>query len=781
MNDQCTLNELHPGEACLIKGLSCSGSIRRRLLDLGLVEDTVAVCVGQSPHRNPKAYLIRGATIALRDEDSRQILVERTESPFKPDKKTIAIAGNPNVGKSTVFNHLANGKQHTGNWTGKTVASAKGLCCTEKHCYEFVDIPGTYSLMAHSAEEEVARNFLCFEHPDAIIIVCDATCLERNLNLVLQTLEITSKAVLCVNLMDEACCKQIALNLDTLSQTLGIPAVGTSARKKDGLKELLNVLDTVIESPSSQPLHITYPEHIRKAVSMAEPAVSRYCTPALEKAGCHLPSQWLTLRLLDNDTLLIRELENRLGHEILARPELIHALDEAHSLLAESDCTGDTLTDQVVTAISHTATDISAQTVTLGKKNYLEKDMKRDRILTSRRTGYPVMLLLLAVIFWITLVGANYPSAWLSDFFAMAGDKLSSLMLQAGTSLWLHDILISGVYRVTTWVIAVMLPPMAIFFPLFTFLEDVGYLPRIAYNLDHHFQKCRACGKQSLCMCLGFGCNAAGVVGCRIIDSPRERLIAILTNCFVPCNGRLPTLIVLISMFFTAFAGGFVSSLLSAVILTCFILLGIAMTFLVSRVLSCTILKGIPSSFTLELPPYRRPQAVRIILHSLRDRTVFVLGRAVAAAVPAGLILYAMANLYWGELSLLNHFAGLLQPLGRIMGLDGMILVGFILGFPANEIVLPVIVMGYLAQGSLGGLPDQEALFSILTLNGWTWKTAVCTCLFSLMHWPCSTTLMTIRKETGSLWWTFLAFVIPTLAGCGICILVSLALHALPF
>ena len=420
------------------------------------------------------------------------------------------------------------------------------------------------------------------------------------------------------------------------------------------------------------------------------------------------------------------------------------------------------------------AASLCRSCVSFEKKGYNAFDRKVDRLLTSPLTGYPLMFLLMMIIFWLTITGANYPSALLSSLFEKGQRLLLLLLEDLGAPPWLTGGLVFGIYRVLSWVVAVMLPPMAIFFPLFTLLEDAGFLPRVAYNLDRPFQACRACGKQALTMMMGFGCNAAGVTGCRIIDSPRERLMAVLTNSFVPCNGKFPTLTALIAMFFIGAASGPGSTFKAAFLLTLLILLGILMTFLVSWLLSRTILRGQPSSFTLELPSYRMPQVGTVLVRSVLDRTLFVLGRAAAVAAPAGLILWILANTQLGEASLLNHIAAFLDPMARIFGLDGVILMAFILGFPANEIVLPIAVMAYLSQGSLEGYENLAALKEVLKANGWTWTTALCTAVFSLMHWPCSTTLLTIRRETGSLKWTAAAFSIPTICGFGACFLIAL-------
>ena len=689
---------------------------------------------------------------------------------LSPDDKVIALAGNPNVGKSTVFNALTGLNQHTGNWPGKTVTNAQGRCTAGGRSYVMVDIPGAYSLMAHSAEEEVARNFICFGEPDAVVVVCDATCLERNLNLVLQTLEISRRVVVCVNLMDEAERKGIKLDLELLSGRLGVPVVGTTARRKKSLRLLTDCLERVCSAPEpGEPFSVRYPDAIEDAVALLEPLVE-------EKSAGRLNSRWLSLRLLDQDDSLIREINACLGEDFLRDEALQSALGEAMALLRERGLeNADQLKDMTVAALIHSAEAICCGAVTCERSQYAETDRRLDRLLTGRLTGYPVMLALLALIFWLTISGANYPSQLLADGLFRVQDRLTELFEYLNAPDWLHGVLVLGAYRVLAWVVSVMLPPMAVFFPLFTLLEDAGYLPRVAYNLDKPFKRCRACGKQALTMCMGFGCNAAGVVGCRIIDSPRERLLAILTNNFVPCNGRFPTLIALLTMFFVGTAGGGLSPVLSALLLTAAIVLGVGITFAVTKLLSETLLRGVPSSFTLELPPYRKPQIGKVLVRSVFDRTLFVLGRAAAVAAPAGLVIWLMANITAGGVSILAHCAAFLDPFARLMGLDGVILLAFILGFPANEIVIPIIIMAYTAQGSILELDSLAQMKDLFVQYGWTWVTAVSVMLFSLNHWPCSTTLLTIKKETGSLKWTALAAAIPTGVGVALCILFNAA------
>lgn len=605
----------------------------------------------------------------------------------------VALAGNPNVGKSTVFNSLTGMHQHTGNWPGKTVSNARGTYRHKDAEVTLVDLPGTYSLFASSVEEEIARDYLCSGEPHLVVCVTDATCLKRNLNLVLQIREITDRVVVCVNLLDEAKKKKIRVDLEKLSEELGLPVVGTTARSSKGLGELTEAI----------------------------------CAMADSHEG----------------TIPARE-----------TPEAM-----------ETD-------DSAVQQIVERSSEIYASCVREESSDPHSLDRKLDRVLTSKTFGYPLMILLLALIFWITITGANYPSAMLSDFFTSLQAPMLAGLASFGAPEWLQQVLILGIYKTLAWVVSVMLPPMAIFFPLFTLLEDSGYLPRVAFNMDRCFQRACAHGKQSLTMCMGFGCNACGVTGCRIIDSPRERLIAILTNNFVPCNGRFPTLIVIITMFFAGAAAGPLQGVLSAALLTGLILLGIFFTLLISGILSKTLLKGIPSSFALELPPYRRPQFGQVIVRSILDRTLFVLGRAVLIAAPAGLVIWVLANVYAGDQSLLAHCTDFLDPFARQLGLDGVILMAFILGFPANEIVIPIIIMTYMATGSMLEL-ETASLHTLLVDNGWTATTALCTMLFSLLHFPCGTTCWTIKKETESWKWTALAFLIPLVTGIVVCFVVS--------
>ena len=682
------------------------------------------------------------------------------------DDKVIALAGNPNVGKSTVFNNLTGLNQHTGNWPGKTVTNAQGRYLHKGKGFIIVDLPGIYSLMANSVEEEVARDFICFGDPDVTLIVADATCLERNLNLVLQTLEITNTGILCVNLLDEAKSKKINIDLKELSKQLGIPVVGTCARDGNGLSELMDELyNLTMKKSTKNDYLLKYDKPIEEAIAILEPSIR-------ELIG-EFCSRWIALKLLDGDKTLINSINQFLRIDILEETEIVTKLQLAREVLINAGIDNNLFRDKIVSRIVIKAEEISRKVVSFENKKYNLIDRKIDKVLTSKKFGIPIMLALLGFVFWITIIGANYPSEVISDGLFWLEDRINGFFTSINFPDWLQGLLVDGMYRTLAWVIAVMLPPMAIFFPLFSLLEDLGYLPRIAFNLDNFFKKVCAHGKQSLTMCMGFGCNAAGVVGCRIIDSPRERLIAIITNVFVPCNGRFPTLITTITIFFAGYFSGAFRSFVSAFILTMLIVLGVVMTLLLSKILSRTMLKGLPSSFTLELPPYRIPQISKVITRSIFDRTLFVLGRAVVVAAPAGLIIWIMANITINNISVLSHCAGFLNPFAQLIGLDGYILMAFILGFPANEIVLPIIIMSYMSTGSILQLDNLNQLSVLLINNGWTWLTAVCFIIFTLMHWPCGTTFLTIKKETQSWKWTIISFLVPTVTGIIFCFIIT--------
>lgn len=534
---------------------------------------------------------------------------------------TIAIAGNPNVGKSTVFNSLTGLHQHTGNWPGKTVSNASGIANFKDRNFLLVDIPGTYSIMSNSQEEEIARDYICFGNPDCTVIVVDSTCLERNLNLVYQILEITNKVVVCVNLLDEAEKKGIKVDLDKISFELGVPVVGTVARKKKSLKCLMQAIYEVCSSDKSpKDFKIEYPDAIEEAINLVEKDVK-----AILHNNKFNKYRWITLKLLEGNKKIILSIENYLDIKLSQNENVQSSLLEAKCLLESNNITASSFKDKIVSTIMFHSEKMNLDVTSYKRLNYNKRNNIIDKILTSKLTGIPIMILFFGLIFWITITGANYPSKILSNFFNFIEEKLIYLFKLFNSPNWLIDMLVLGMYRTLGWVVAVMLPPMAIFFPLFTILEDLGYLPRIAFNLDYLFRRACTSGKQALTMCMGFGCNSAGVVGSRIIDSPRERLIAILTNNFVPCNGRFPFLITISSIFIAGNIFGIWSSILSTLAVIIVIIIGITITLFVSKLLSKTILKGMPSSFVLELPPYRKPQISKVLVRSIFDRTLFVL------------------------------------------------------------------------------------------------------------------------------------------------------------
>lgn len=611
---------------------------------------------------------------------SKKFKTKNKENIIKKNNNIIALLGNPNVGKSTLFNSLTGLKQHTGNWPGKTISNAEGQFKYKDKKYTLIDLPGIYSLNAYSEEEKIAKDFIKEKNVKLIVIILDATALERNLNLVLETKNIKNNIIICINMLDEAEKKGIKIDLDYLKERLNVPVIGICAKNKRGIDDLLKEIDNY-KAPND--LEITF------------------------------------------DT-------------------------------------------------SKKAKEIFNNCVSFKNKNYNNKMIKIDKILTSKKYGIPIMLLSFATILWITIIGANYPSEILNKLLFDIYDKLSIFLNKLNINSTLIDFLLNGIYKVVAWVISVMLPPMAIFFPLFTILEDLGYLPRIAFNTDKILKKCGAHGKQSLTMCMGYGCNACGIVGTRIIESKKEKLIAILTNVFSPCNGRFPSLIAIISIFLSiSIPSKFFSSFISAFILLLCIVFSFIITMIISKLLSCTILKNEKSSFTLELPPYRKPKIINTIIRSIFDRTIFILLRAIYITVPAGIIIWLSTNITINKIAIINYITNILEPIGHLMGLDGTILISFLLGLPANEIIIPTMLMMYSNSSVLTDYTSLNELKNILYANNWNIITAISFIIFTICHFPCGTSILTIKKETGSMKWTILGILIPTLTGMILCILIT--------
>lgn len=707
---------------------------------------------------------------------------------------TVALAGNPNVGKSTIFNNLTGMHQHTGNWTGKTVANATGNLVIKDEKFNLVDIPGTYSIMSNSQEEEIARDYICFEKPDVTIVVVDSTCLERNLNLVFQIMEITDNIIVCVNLLDEAKKKKININLKKLEELLGVPVVGTTARDKRTLEKLKNTIYKVCKKEIiPNPKKIEYNSQIEENIDILEQELINTYEENEQENYRGIPLtvekskiseklyRWISIKIIDGEEKILETIQKKFDIN-LEDENIKRCTEEIKNNLEKEGITNKNFKDKIVSNIVKKAEEISQEVCSFENRDYSGRDRKIDKILTSKKFGIPIMILFLGLIFWITIVGANYPSELLCNLFNSIQIKLINFANYIHCPQWLSDMLINGIYQTLTWIIAVMLPPMAIFFPLFTILEDLGYLPRIAFNMDGFFKKACCSGKQMITMCMGFGCNACGVTGCRIIDSPRERLIAILTNNFVPCNGRFPFLISIATIFIAgaySAGNGFLSSILSTLAVIIVIIFGIFLTLIISKILSNTILKGMPSSIVLELPPYRKPQFGKILVRSIFDRTLFILGRAISVAAPAGLVIWLLANIGINGESLLTIIANFLNPFAKLMGLDGYILTAFILGIPANEIVLPIILMSYLKGGALVKIEDTIQIGQILIQNGWNMLTAMNVMLFTILHFPCATTLLTIKKETNSWKWTGIAFLLPTLCGIILCMCTTLAYNVI--
>lgn len=644
--------------------------------------------------------------------------------------KNILLVGNPNVGKSSIFNILTHSHEHTGNWTGKTVKLArKNIINTN---YTLIDLPGIYSLSSLSDEEIVAKDTLLFEQYEKIIYVMDSSNIEKNLHLLLQILEINKNIILCLNMVDELDIKGIKINDKKLSEILDIKVIRCSASKNIGIKELIESLDE--ESKSSY--NYIYDYNIEKGIS----DIFEYLTNQFK-------SRFIALKLLEKDITLVDSIKTKYKIDIIDKDiqnYLMHVNSEE-------------ISDSVSNLLNNISKNIYNEVVEISK----EKEIGTiDKIFSKKIYALPIMFIIMFGIFFITIVLANYPSELLSLIFNKFEICLVNLSNILKIPSYIYEPIIYGIYRVVSFIVSVMFPPLVIFFFLFTYAEESGILPRLAFNFDKVF-KCSGChGKQALTICSGFGCNACAIVGSRIIDSKRDKLIAILTNSFIPCNGRFPMIIALITMFFTNSN----NKLQVSLYLTLFVILAILISLLTSFILSKTILKGYNGFFILELPDYKKVKFKKVLKNSLIYKSLSILKKAVLVSIPCGIIIYFMTNTTIGNLSLFKIASNFLEPFGKLLGLDGVILLSFFLALPANEIVLPIIIMGYLGSKNVPMISNYLTIKEVLINNSWTYMTALSTILFSIMHFPCGTTLATIKSEVGTKWMIY-SFIIPLVTG----------------
>ena len=644
--------------------------------------------------------------------------------------KNILLVGNPNVGKSSIFNILTHSHEHTGNWTGKTVKLArKNIINTN---YTLIDLPGIYSLSSLSDEEIVAKDTLLFEQYEKIIYVMDSSNIEKNLHLLLQILEINKNIILCLNMVDELDIKGIKINDKKLSEILDIKVIRCSASKNIGIKELIESLDE--ESKSSY--NYIYDYNIEKGIS----DIFEYLTNQFK-------SRFIALKLLEKDITLVDSIKTKYKIDIIDKDiqnYLMHVNSEE-------------ISDSVSNLLNNISKNIYNEVVEISK----EKEIGTiDKIFSKKIYALPIMFIIMFGIFFITIVLANYPSELLSLIFNKFEICLVNLSNILKIPSYIYEPIIYGIYRVVSFIVSVMFPPLVIFFFLFTYAEESGILPRLAFNFDKVF-KCSGChGKQALTICSGFGCNACAIVGSRIIDSKRDKLIAILTNSFIPCNGRFPMIIALITMFFTNSN----NKLQISLYLTLFVILAILISLLTSFILSKTILKGYNGFFILELPDYKKVKFKKVLKNSLIYKSLSILKKAVLVSIPCGIIIYLMTNTTIGNLSLFKIASNFLEPFGKLLGLDGVILLSFFLALPANEIVLPIIIMGYLGSKNVPMISNYLTIKEVLINNSWTYMTALSTILFSIMHFPCGTTLATIKSEVGTKWMIY-SFFIPLITG----------------
>lgn len=645
-------------------------------------------------------------------------------------RNNILLCGNPNVGKSSIYNILTHSHEHTGNWTGKTVElSTKKIVGTD---YYLVDLPGIYSLSSLSEEENIAKMTMLFSDYKSIIYVVDATQIEKNLNLLFQILQINKNIILCINMIDELENKNIKLDTNILSNILGIKVIKFSTYKNIGYNELIEA----IKEDNYCEYNYYYNEEIEKHINN----ISSYLPVGFN-------NRYMSISVLNKDEYLVKYVKERYGIN-LENNDVKNYIMNINS---------EEISDQISIKINTLSRIVTNEVFKKSGENSISL---LDKIFSNKIYSIIMMTFIMFLIFLITITLANYPSDLLGELFNKFEYFIYKLCLNFNIPKVIYEPILFGVYRVVTFIISVMFPPLVIFFIMWTYAEESGILPRIAFNFDKICSYSNCHGKQCLTMCSGFGCNACAVVGARIMDNKRDRIIAILTNSFIPCNGRFPMIIAIITMFLVNSN----NKILVSIYLCGFVILAMIISFLISFILSKTILKGYPSFFVLELPEYKKVKLSKILKTSIVYKSLSILKKAILVSIPAGLIIWLLTNININNMSVFLIISNFLDKFAKIIGLDGNILLSFILALPANEIVLPIIIMGYLGNSNISLISDYIGIKSILLNNGWTVNTAICTILFSLMHFPCGTTLSTIKSEIGYKW-AFYSFIIPLITG----------------